>query len=262
MPSFPSSNQVQTHVPTTSKAYTLLRTLLIGSRPINELASAEWQDLLRFRLGLPIMTPGPCAACARPREGFGDHALSCASCGRYARHNALREVLADELRKAGFLVTSEEQVPLTEPPDRPPGPSPSLPAFRPADLLVHSFKAGKPLAIDVTVTHPLRTSCAALASGLSPSVDASRAESAKVEKYSEACSRAGWLFMPFALETTGGWGPKARRLIQILASAQASRLGSPVTMICKNICGRLRAAVVGMCAASFGRCTTTVLPSC
>ena len=39
-------------------------------------------------------------------------------------------------------------------------------------------------------------------------VDAAKAEAAKTNKYLEACSRAGWLFMPFALETTGGWAPR------------------------------------------------------
>ena len=97
------------------------------------------------------------------REGFGDHALGCASCGRYARHNALREVLCEELRKAGFSVTVEERVPHTEPPDRPPGLQPAERCLRPADILVQSFRAGKPLAIDVTVIHPLRTSSSARA---------------------------------------------------------------------------------------------------
>ena len=103
----------------------LVEPLASNLSSLNELSSSEWQDLLRYRLGLPLMQDSVCRACSGHSDSLGDHALSCASCGRYARHNALQEVLADELRKAGFTVTTEDQVPHTEPPDRPPGSSSS-----------------------------------------------------------------------------------------------------------------------------------------
>ena len=152
------------------------------------------------------MTPGMCEACQGVRDGLGDHAMSCASCGRYTRHNAVRDVLADELKMAGFDVTIEQQVPHTQPPDKPTGPGPSLRPLRPADILVRHFRSGQPLAIDTTVVHPLRTSSDATAQGMVVGQAASKAESAKMSKYSAACHLAGWLFMPFGVEATGGSG--------------------------------------------------------
>ena len=83
-----------------------------------------------------------------------------------------------------------------------------------------------------------------------------------MSKYASACHLAGWLFSPFGVEAMGGWGPKAHRLIQIIAGAQAGRLGITVSQAYRAVALKLRAAVVGMVAASYGRCTAaTVLPS-
>ena len=158
-------------------------------------------------------------------------------------------------------VTIEQQVPHTEPPDKPTGPGPSLRPLRPADILVRHFRSGQPLAIDTTVVHPLRTSSDATAQGMTVGQAASRAESSKMSKYSAACHLGGWLFMPFGLEATGGWGPKSRRLLQIIAAAQASRSGVPVAQAYRAVALRVRAAVVCMVAASFRRCTEATVSS-
>jgi len=229
-----------------------------SSHFLASLSSAERHDVLRYRVGLPVMKAGFCEGCLGRRDAFGDHAMACASCGIYARHNVLRDALAGELRKAGFTVTIEEQVPHTEPPDRPPvpNPQPSLRSLRPADILVSSFRAGKPMAIDTTVVHPLRISSDASAHGVSVGSSACQAESRKVDKYLSACNHAGWLFMPFGVESTGGWGSKARRLIQVIASAQASRSGTPVGEVYKTVAATLRESVLSMVAASYGRCSS------
>ena len=56
----------------------------------------EWQVLARFRLGLPFSDIAECGGCGARQDPFGDHALSCQSCGMYARHNLLRDTLASE----------------------------------------------------------------------------------------------------------------------------------------------------------------------
>ena len=71
------------------------------------LSSAERHDVLRYRVGLPVMKAGFCEGCLGRRDAFGDHAMACASCGIYARHNTLRDALASELRKVGFSGTIE-----------------------------------------------------------------------------------------------------------------------------------------------------------
>ena len=60
---------------------------------LNELSSSEWQDLLRYRLGLHVMQDSLCRACSGHSDSVGYHALSCASCGRYAPHNAPKRSL-------------------------------------------------------------------------------------------------------------------------------------------------------------------------
>ena len=117
------------------------------------------------------------------------------------------------------------------------------------------------MAIDTTVVHPLRTSSDSSAQAMLVGQSAIKAESFKMSKYSAACHLAGWLFMPFGVEATGAWGPKARRIIQLIAGAQAGRLGVTVSQAYRSVALKLRAAVVCMVAASYGRCTAATLPS-
>ena len=55
------------------------------------LRAAEFILVVKYRLGLPVFdTAGPCPACLRHSDIFGDHALCCGSGGeRISRHNAL-----------------------------------------------------------------------------------------------------------------------------------------------------------------------------
>ena len=73
----------------------------------------------------------------------GDHALSCATNGTYRRHNHLRDRLFTLSQLAGWTPELEQTIPGSR--------------CRPADLLLRSA-ASRPLAVDVTVSHPLRSS--------------------------------------------------------------------------------------------------------
>ena len=76
------------------------------------LRSAEFVLAVKYRLGLPIFDQeGPCPACLRQSDIYGDHALCCGTGGeRISRHNALRDAFYDTLsvldlglqEKAGF----------------------------------------------------------------------------------------------------------------------------------------------------------------
>ena len=68
---------------------------------ISAFSPTEWRALLRFRCGVPLMPRARCGGCDAAMDTFGDHALSCASCGRYARHNRLRQAVAFEYEQAG-----------------------------------------------------------------------------------------------------------------------------------------------------------------
>ena len=110
----------------------------------SQFAASEWQSLLRFRVGAFCYAQGSvCAGCRKPMDSAGDHALSCPSNGTYRRHNHLRDRLFGLGQLAGWAPELEQAIPGSR--------------DRPADLL---FRAAgpPPLAVDVTVSHPLRSS--------------------------------------------------------------------------------------------------------
>ena len=173
-------------------------------------SAPEWQALLRHRTGVSLTQESSplCAACGSPMDPFGDHSLSCASAGLYRRHNRIRDTLFFLAQEAGWRPQLE---PLT------------TSGSRPADVLLHSTDS-KPLAVDVTIVHPLRIS-GSQATRDDATATASVAESAKKTANSASCRLADWSCCPFALETTGGLGPSASKLCNRVARAISMRKG-------------------------------------
>ena len=93
---------------------------------------AEFTLVVKYRLGLPVYdSAGPCPACLRHSDVFGDHALCCGSGGeRISRHNALRDALYETAVAAGLGPTKEGRF-LLPGNDR-----------RPADILVPHWSTG------------------------------------------------------------------------------------------------------------------------
>ena len=143
-------------------------------------------------------------------DSLGDHALTCASAGLYRRHNRVRDTVFHLAREAGWAPELEVALPaLTE---------------RPADILCRAT-FGKPLAIDVTVSHPLRLS-STLATRGEVAAAAEAAENRKRAASQAACEQAGWGFRPAAFETTGGLGPGASHTIRQLSRYLSMRRGT------------------------------------
>ena len=207
-------------------------------------AASEWQLLLRFRVGAACYSPGAnCAGCRQPMDPGGDHALSCASNGTYRRHNHLRDCLFSLSQLAGWCPELEQSIPGTR--------------CRPADLLLRSA-ASRPLAVDVTVSHPLRSSApSAVREGRSSA--AGEAERTKVAQSKGACQAAGWDFCPFGVDSTGGLGPSARQLCRRLAKALAMRAGADTATLSENVGTRISLAL----AKGRGEmlCAATPLPT-
>ena len=71
---------------------------LVGAEdgPIS-LASRPWTLLTRMRVGLPLdaLDTRLCPGCGAAMDGYGDHVLSCHKLGIYARHNEVRNELAN-----------------------------------------------------------------------------------------------------------------------------------------------------------------------
>ena len=188
----------------------------------------EWQLLLRARLGMTLSSDvDRCAACHCPQDPFGDHALSCSSSGLYQRHNRLRDTLAHWRRKAGWSPLLEQNLPNS--------------SSGPADILFTSCSA-KPVAVDVTVCHPLRPH-SSLATRSTPHLAAQMAESQKYSANGPTCAASNWLFSAFAVESTGGLGPGAQKLCRLLVRALSLKLGLPPTTLSLEIHSSLSTAL-------------------
>ena len=174
-------------------------------------SAEEWQLLLRARVGAPCFPSGSCCAgCGALMDVFGDHALCCPSTGMYRHHNRIRDTLFHLAQAANWN-------PLLE---APLGSS----LERPADVLLRASADTRPVAVDVTVQHPLRLSASA-AVRADVSISTEQAERTKEKARLAVCSQAGWLFRPFALDTTGGFGPKAVQMCKALARQLSMRRG-------------------------------------
>jgi hypothetical protein len=189
----------------------------------------EWQALLRFHTGVPLFTPNhsspgsdvspgtpplnpQCHSCAQPMDHSGNHALCCTRSGLYRRHNRVRDTLYCLASKAGCQPQLEATLPGTQ--------------DRPADLLLSAF-GPRPVAVDVTISHPLRLSNQSAARGEVASA-AEAAEARKLASHTSLCATAGWDFIPFGMDATGALGPKASDLIRRLARATSMRTGQPL----------------------------------
>ena len=114
-------------------------------------------------------------------------------------------------------------------------------SLRPGDVLVHGLDA-EPLAVDVGVVHTLQSSINL--ADVQPGQLARKMEQRKVLERQALCRRNGWTFSPFAMETIGVWGGKARHVLQKLATAWAN-LNSCTKHEAASLCrSRLELALV------------------
>ena len=133
----------------------------------------------------------------------------------YARHNRLHGAVAVESELAGLPPRLEVCLPGS--------------LVRPADLLLVEPDDTLPTAVDPSVVHPLR-----LSSPFAEATPGSAAAMREVDKRSSntaGCAAQGWRYIPVAAETTGGWGPEARRFVRALIRKQSMRSGRPVRKV-------------------------------
>jgi hypothetical protein len=102
---------------------------------------------------------------------------------------------------------------------------------RPADILAHRLQGSPPLAIDVTIVHPIATSCDHLQNRVSS------AELYKHRHYDKLCHDAGLAFNACGFSTFGGAAPDAQivmrkikqRIAEIHGKAEGDTLGDQAT---------------------------------
>ena len=192
------------------------------------LRPAEFVLAAKYRLGLPIFDQeGPCPACLRNSDVFGDHALCCGVGGeRISRHNAPRDAIFDTAAQAGLAPIKEGRF-LLPGADR-----------RPADVLIPHWAGGLDAALDVTVVHPFQDATLARAA-TEPGFALTFAHERKARGAEEDCRRQGIAFFPLAVESFGGWHSAAVGEVGKLAAALARQTGQEEGEAVRHLWGRL-----------------------
>lgn len=169
----------------------------------------DYKLALQWWLGLPILSPSDvgekCPQCAMCMDAYGDHAVSCMKNGVSVRHAAIQEWLLTTARKAGVPCSKEAALPDGD---------------RPGDVLFTHWSGGSPLAVDLTVIHPLRLSEARpTPEGVRRTLEAQ--ETAKCRKYSTRCAAVGWAFHPLAFNTFGSTTSQGGQILHRLSRLYA-----------------------------------------
>ena len=104
--------------------------------------------------------------------------------------------------------------------------------------MIRRWSNGKDGAIDVTVTSPLASSNVAGAAA-EAGASLTKACMRKTRDTADACRREGLVFLPFAVETLGGFHSGAVTQVKLLASALARSRGSEEGEETSQLFGRL-----------------------
>ena len=115
-----------------------------------EISPPLYRILLRWWLGLSVASSSAdavvqpkCPFCDDAMDAFGDHLLCCNKAEFYTRHQVVVKCLTMFVAAADVRATNEVQIEGRE---------------RPADIFLDRWTTSDPVAVDVTVTHPLAPS--------------------------------------------------------------------------------------------------------
>ncbi|KAJ0885045.1 hypothetical protein HanPSC8_Chr10g0440881 [Helianthus annuus] len=167
------------------------------------MSAVEYRTILKYRLMIPMYPEDEtCPICRKAcMDKYGEHAVHCKELpGFKYRHDWVRDVLGEILRRAGISAKKEAPVNfLTDPME-------GRSTLRPADLLVFGWAGGKHACVDLTGVSPL---VGLRENGFVAGLAARKAESKKVDKHAKACAENQHVFIPFAFDTFGSLAPEA-----------------------------------------------------
>lgn len=165
-----------------------------------------------LRLGAPVSYQHQCV-CGSPADVFGTHALSCSkSKSRHARHASLNHIIKRALQAAGVPALLEPVGLVRSDGKRPDG------------MSVVPWRSGKCLLWDATCVNRLANSYARAAVTDGPAV-ALMAESRKESKYASLLEE--YAFYPVAIESLGGFGRQAWRLVREIGRMTSNKTAEP-----------------------------------
>ncbi|GJZ27855.1 putative reverse transcriptase domain-containing protein [Tanacetum coccineum] len=182
------------------------------------MSALEYRTILKYRLMIPLFpVDEPCPVCRKVcLDSFGEHAVHCKELpGFKYRHDLVRDVLYDVLKRAG--ISSRKEAPVNFLTDPLEGRS----TLRPADILVFGWAGGKHACVDLTGVSPL---VGLRDNGFVAGQAALKAESSKVAKHEKACLENQHVFIPFAFDTFGFLAPEAEEFLnRVQRVVQSSR---------------------------------------
>ena len=187
-----------------------------------------------YRLGLPLLTAGPCRSetCDREEDANGDHALHCHDDHgvRGGRHDRIRDKIFLEAQHASLD-------PLKEVPSLVPGSQ-----SRPADVFIRNWLDGRRVAFDISVVSPVQDAVVLRAADISGAAIEMR-KASKNRIHFDNCRAQGIHFQPLIVETFGGWDKDALVFLKAMAHQDARRWGKNNAMECKQFFQRLSVAL-------------------
>nr|GEV63951.1 putative exostosin-like protein [Tanacetum cinerariifolium] len=187
------------------------------------MSALEYRTILKYRLMIPLFpVDEPCPVCRKVcLDSFGEHAVHCRELpGFKYRHDLVRDVLYDVLKRAG--ISSKKEAPVNFLTDPLEGRS----TLRPADILVFGWAGGKHACVDLTGVSPL---VGFRENGFVAGQAALKAESSKVAKHEKACLENQHVFIPFAFDTFGFLAPETEKFLNRVQRVVQSNCSTPKT---------------------------------
>ncbi|GJZ68431.1 hypothetical protein Tco_0631671 [Tanacetum coccineum] len=187
------------------------------------MSALEYRTILKYRLMIPLFpVDEPCPVCRKVcLDSFGEHAVHCKELpGFKYRHDLVRDVLYDVLKRAG--ISSRKEAPVNFLTDPLEGRS----TLRPADILVFGWAGGKHACVDLTGVSPL---VGLRDNGFVAGQAALKAESSKVAKHEKACLENQHVFIPFAFDTFGFLASEADEFLNRVQRVVQSNFSTPKT---------------------------------
>ncbi|KAJ0717216.1 putative exostosin [Helianthus annuus] len=186
-----------------------------------KMSAVEYRAILKYRLMIPMFPDDEqCPICRKAcLDQFGEHALHCKELAGFKyRHDWVRDVLGDILKRAGISVKKEAPVNfLTDPRE-------GRSTLRPADVLVFGWDAGKHACVDLTGVSPL---VGLRDTGFVPGQAIAKAAAKKMDKHAKACEDNQHSFIPFSFDTFGSLAPEAIRFLERVQRVVHSNISSP-----------------------------------
>jgi hypothetical protein len=190
-----------------------------ADKPENRLTDSQYQLSARHLLGLDPLDrmPTACACASNTARDHGAdlsknpwHYFDCSQLRRRSintRHDSIAHVVARWANRAGLVSVLEPYY-----------------LFQHQGLKrcdVQLVGHGSNIIMDVTVVDPTSPTHVS-SSSKSTLHTAMKTEQRKIVKYGEDAKRHGLTLYPFAVETYGGWGPSANKLLQHIHAMAAS----------------------------------------